>query len=114
MRYMIRWDNQGKFLMDGDLREAGCANPLFRTPAQRQGMGDQGEVKSAMLQPASFSLVELLDRRALSDEQVRYSDVYVLDGITDRGRRLRLVFQDKGDRLARVFTGWELKRRRKR
>ena len=72
MRYMIRWDNQGKFLMDGDLREAGCTNPLFRTPAQRQGMGDQGEVKSAMLQPASFSLVELLDRRALSDDQVRY------------------------------------------
>jgi hypothetical protein len=35
-------------------------------------MGDQGEMKSAMLQPAPFLLVELLDRRALSDEQVRY------------------------------------------
>ena len=44
----------------------------------------------------------------------RFTDVYVLDGITDRGRRLRLVFQDKGNSLARVFTGWELKRKKKR
>jgi len=32
---------------------------------------------------------------------------------TDRGRRLRLVFQDKGNRLARIFTGWDLIPKRK-
>ena len=47
-------------------------------------------------------------------DEHRFSDVYVLDGITDRGRRLRLVFQDKGNRLARVFTGWDLKRKKQR
>ena len=44
----------------------------------------------------------------------RFVDVYILDGRTDRGRRLRLVFQDKGNRLARIFTGWDLKPRKKR
>ena len=44
----------------------------------------------------------------------RFDDVYVLDGKTDRGRRLRLVFQDKGGGLARIFSGWELKQTRKR
>jgi uncharacterized DUF497 family protein len=39
----------------------------------------------------------------------RIENVYVLDGRTDRGRRLRLVFQDKGNGLVRVFTGWDLK-----
>jgi len=38
-------------------------------------------------------------------DEPRFSDVYVLDGMTDRGRGLRLVFQDKGNRLAWVFTG---------
>jgi uncharacterized DUF497 family protein len=50
-------------------------------------------------------------------EDDRFNDVYILDGRTDRGRHLRLVFQDKGDGLARIFTGWELKpkkRKRKR
>jgi len=42
-------------------------------------------------------------------EETRFDDVYILYGRADRGRRLRLVFQDKGDRLARIFTGWELK-----
>jgi len=44
----------------------------------------------------------------------RFTDVYILDGRTDRGRRLRLVFQDKGNRLARIFTGWDLKPKKKR
>jgi uncharacterized DUF497 family protein len=39
----------------------------------------------------------------------RFDDVYLLDGRTDRGRRLRLVLQDKGKGVARIFTGWELK-----
>jgi uncharacterized DUF497 family protein len=44
----------------------------------------------------------------------RFDDVYLLDGRTDRGRRLRLVFQDKGNGLVRVFTGWELELKKKR
>ena len=46
-------------------------------------------------------------------DERHFDDVYILDGRTDRGRRLRLIFQDKGDRLARIFTGWELKPKRK-
>jgi uncharacterized DUF497 family protein len=47
-------------------------------------------------------------------EDERFTDVYILDGRTNRGRRLRLVFQDKGNGLARIFTGWDLKAKRKR
>lgn len=47
-------------------------------------------------------------------DERRFDDVYLLDGNTDRGKRLRLVFQDKGNGLVRVITGWELKRKRKR
>jgi uncharacterized DUF497 family protein len=47
-------------------------------------------------------------------EDERFLDVYILDGRTNRGRRLRLVFQDKGDRLARIFTGWDLRPKSKR
>ena len=47
------------------------------------------------------------------DEQ-QFEDVYLMDGKTDRGRRLRLVSQDKGDGLVRVITGWDLKPQRKR
>ncbi|HXD32386.1 MAG TPA: hypothetical protein VN643_14795 [Pyrinomonadaceae bacterium] len=43
----------------------------------------------------------------------RFADVYFLDGNTDRRRHLRLVFQDKGNGLVRVFTGWDLKKNRK-
>ncbi len=50
----------------------------------------------------------------LSRDEGRFNDVYIMDGRTDRGRRLRLVFQDKGNGLARAFTGWELKPKRKR
>jgi uncharacterized DUF497 family protein len=47
-------------------------------------------------------------------DERRFDDVYLLDGNTDRGKRLRLVFQDKGNGLVRVITGWEVKRKRKR
>ena len=50
----------------------------------------------------------------LARDDTRFDDVHIIDGRTDRGRRLRLVFQDKGDRLARVFTGWELKPKKKK
>ena len=51
---------------------------------------------------------------ALAPDDRRFDDVYVLDGRTDLGRTLRLVFQDKQNRLARIFTGWELKPKKKR
>ncbi len=38
----------------------------------------------------------------------RLDEVYLLDGRTDRGRWLRLVFQDKGNGVVRVFSGWDL------
>ena len=44
----------------------------------------------------------------------RFDDVYLLDGRTNRGRTLRLVFQDKRHGLVRVFTGWELKSKKNR
>lgn len=44
----------------------------------------------------------------------RYQRTYILDGETSRGRRLRLVFEDLGNGIARVFTGWERERRRRR
>jgi uncharacterized DUF497 family protein len=47
-------------------------------------------------------------------EERRFDDVYVLDGKTDRGRPLRLIFQDHGDGLARVFTGWELRPKKRK
>lgn len=43
----------------------------------------------------------------------RDDDVYQLDGRTNRGRRLRLVFQDKGERVARIFTGWDMDLKKK-
>ena len=53
---------------------------------------------------------------ALCQDERRFCDVFVLDGRTDRGRKLRIVFQDKGNHVARVFTGWDLspKKRGKR
>ena len=51
---------------------------------------------------------------ALARDDTRFDDVYIIDGRTDHGRRLRLVFQDKGNSVARVFTGWELRPKRKR
>jgi uncharacterized DUF497 family protein len=51
---------------------------------------------------------------AFCRDERRFDDVYILDGRTDRGRRLRLVFQDKGNGLARIFTGWDLKPKKRR
>jgi hypothetical protein len=44
----------------------------------------------------------------------RFDDVYILDGRTSRGRKLRLVFQNKGNGLVRVFTGWDLELKKRR
>ena len=42
------------------------------------------------------------DYRFCKDDR-RFDDVYILDGRTNRGRQLRLVFQDQGNATARVF-----------
>lgn len=47
-------------------------------------------------------------------DERRFDDVYVLDGKTNRGKRLRLIFQDKGNGAARVITGWQLTLEKKR
>jgi uncharacterized DUF497 family protein len=31
-----------------------------------------------------------------------------IDGKTNHGRKLRLIFEDIGDSMARIITGWEL------
>lgn len=46
-------------------------------------------------------------------DERRDDDVYILSGRTNRGRHLRLVFEDKGDGVARIFTGWDLKPQKK-
>jgi uncharacterized DUF497 family protein len=46
-------------------------------------------------------------------DERQFDDIYILDGITNRGRQLRLVFQDQGNGFARVFTGWDLKGKKK-
>jgi len=33
---------------------------------------------------------------------------YRIDGTTDSGRQLRLIFEDLGKSAARIFTGWDL------
>lgn len=33
---------------------------------------------------------------------------YRIDGRTNSGRNLRLIFEDLGDNIARIFTGWDL------
>ena len=35
-------------------------------------------------------------------------DRYRIDGQTNAGRRLRLIFQDLGNSVARIITGWDL------
>jgi uncharacterized DUF497 family protein len=38
----------------------------------------------------------------------RLDKVYILEGRTDRGRKLAIVFQDKGNGVVRVFSGWDI------
>ncbi len=33
---------------------------------------------------------------------------YRIDGRTNQGRKLRIIFEDLGSSVARVITGWEL------
>jgi hypothetical protein len=31
-----------------------------------------------------------------------------IDGVTDQGRYLRLIFEDLGHETARIITGWDI------
>jgi uncharacterized DUF497 family protein len=33
---------------------------------------------------------------------------YRIDGVTDQGRQIRLIFEDLGKSVARIITGWDL------
>lgn len=33
---------------------------------------------------------------------------YKIDGKTNNGRKLRLIFEDLGQNVARIITGWDL------
>ena len=89
-----RWD---RFEWDDENKKNGNVQHL------RDHGIEPGEAEECFFHDFTFAL----------DER-RFDDVYLLDGNTDRGRRLRLVFQDKGNGLVRVITGWDLKRKRKR
>jgi hypothetical protein len=56
----------------------------------------------------------LFHKFLFSRDYRRFDDIYLLEGRTDRGRRLQLVFQDKGHGLVRVFTGWEVESKKKK
>ena len=49
-----------------------------------------------------------------SKDDRRSDNVYTIDGRTHRGRELAIVFQDKGNGVVRVFTGWDLSSKKKR
>ena len=42
------------------------------------------------------------------NKKKRYLDRFRIEGRTNGGRKLRLIFQDLGGQVARIFTGWDL------
>jgi uncharacterized DUF497 family protein len=49
------------------------------------------------------------NRYIITPNKKKYSQKrYRIDGISDSGRCLRLIFEDKGKKVARIFTGWDL------
>ena len=85
----------------------------FEWDDENKKNGNVQHLRDHDIEPDEAEECFLHDFTFFRDER-RFDDVYVLDGTTDRGRRLRLVFQDKGNRLVRIFSGWELKPKKKR
>lgn len=85
----------------------------FEWDDENKKNGNVQHLRDHGIEPAEAEECFFHDYTCGRDER-RFDDVYILDGNTDRGRRLRLVFQDKGRGLARVFAGWDLKRKKKR
>jgi len=84
----------------------------FEWDDENQKNGNVQHLRDHGIEPEEAEECFFHDYQFCRDER-RFNDVYILDGRTDRGRRLRLVFQDKGNGLARVFTGWDLKRKKR-
>ena len=80
----------------------------FEWDDENKKNGNVQHLREHRIEPEEAEEYFFHDYDSCKDER-RFDDVYILDGRTDRGRRLRLIFQDKGNRLARIFTGWELK-----
>jgi uncharacterized DUF497 family protein len=85
----------------------------FEWDSENKKNGNVQHLRDHGIEPQEAEECFFHDYFFASDER-RYDEVYVLDGRTDRGRKLCLVIQDKGNGLARIFTGWELKSRKKK
>jgi uncharacterized DUF497 family protein len=85
----------------------------FEWDSENKKNGNVQHLRDHGIEPQEAEECFFHDYVFASDER-RFDDVYVLEGKTDRGRKLLLVFQDKGNRVARIFTGWELKSRKKK
>lgn len=85
----------------------------FEWDDENKKNGNVQHLRDHGIEPEEAEECFLHDFLFARDER-RFDDVYVMDGNTDRGRHLRLVFQDKGNGLVRVFTGWELKRKKRK
>ncbi len=85
----------------------------FEWDNEEKKNGNTQHLRDHSIEPAEAEQCFFHDYSYQKDER-RFDDVYILDGMTDRGRRLRLVFQDKGNGAARIFTGWDLKPTTKR
>jgi len=49
------------------------------------------------------------NRYVITPNKKRYGrERYRIDGKTNAGRGLRLIFQDLGNNIARIITGWDL------
>jgi uncharacterized DUF497 family protein len=86
----------------------------FEWDEEGKKSGNVQHLRDHDIEPAEAEECFFHDYHLARDDR-RFDDVYVIDGRTDRGRKLRLVFQDKGNGIARIFSGWELpKKKRKR
>ncbi|MDQ1639689.1 MAG: hypothetical protein QOF62_3028 [Pyrinomonadaceae bacterium] len=85
----------------------------FEWDSENKKNGNVQHLRDHLIEPEEAEECFFRDYFFARDES-RFDDVYVMDGKTDRGRTLRLVFQDKGHGLARIFTGWELKSGKKK
>lgn len=84
----------------------------FEWDDENRKNGNVQHLRDHGIEPEEAEQCFLRDFVFARDEH-RFDDVYILDGSSDRGRDLRLVFQDKGNGLVRVFTGWDLKQQKK-
>jgi uncharacterized DUF497 family protein len=86
----------------------------FEWDDENRKNGNVQHLRDHSIEPEEAEECFFHDYACVRDER-RFDDVYILGGRTNRGRRLRLVLQDKGNGLARIFTGWDLQpKKRKR